>query len=406
MNQIVNRKTTLPLIWLILLGCDSAVTQNEMSLAGKKLVIENAISGASFGEHIAVSGEFAIVGAPSDQSDPTRVGAAYILKKVESEWVEVAKLQPADEMESNFGRSVSIDGDYAVVGGKGAAYVFQRKGEPWVEVEKLSLFGANRFSSFGHSVSISRNTIVVGEPESVRIDIEDVGTAHVFEQKGGRWLYTGFVTEKDFAENDQFGASVSISGHDLIIGSPGRTRPNETGGAVYVFKREGSAWIQSALFTNAGYPRDVSREPPGFGWSVGISGDYAVVGSLNIGIVVILKRDGDSWVEAGRLSNDEAPKSIPDWRGFGRHVAIHGDVIAVGELFGSIGSVSGGEGVAYVFGRQGDSWKQLSALSALDGSRNDRFGVSVAVGAVSVLVGADGDDDAGAESGSAYFFEM
>lgn len=64
-------------------------------------------------------------------------------------------------------------------------------------------------------------------------------------------------------------------------------------------------------------------------------------------------------------------------------------------------------GSAYVFNFDGTSWSQISKLGALDGQAGDRLGSSIVIDALlalAVVAGAPGDDDRGADSGSAYLF--
>ena len=67
-------------------------------------------------------------------------------------------------------------------------------------------------------------------------------------------------------------------------------------------------------------------------------------------------------------------------------------------------------GSAYVF-RSSDGWDggttydQVAKLTAADGAANDAFGGSVAIDGDTIVVGANGDDDGGSNSGSAYVFE-
>ena len=61
-------------------------------------------------------------------------------------------------------------------------------------------------------------------------------------------------------------------------------------------------------------------------------------------------------------------------------------------------------GSAYVFARSGATWGQQAKITAPDGEAGDEFGSSVALSGDTVVVGAPFDDDAGADSGSAYWF--
>lgn len=94
----------------------------------------------ALGTAVSISGDIALVGAPNadlDDSDigPIGNGAAYIYTWLDGAWVQTAELVASDGAASDqFGSSVSLSGDWAVVGarshgGKGAVYVFRHVGD-------------------------------------------------------------------------------------------------------------------------------------------------------------------------------------------------------------------------------------------------------------------------------------
>ena len=126
-------------------------------------IIEN-----SFGYSVSISGDYAIVGAHSDGDS----GSAYIFKKDGDIWSQTAKLTADDgEVRGYFGNSVSVSGDYAIVGNrKGAAYIFQRQGNGWALGDKL-IPDASEDNDYvvGGSVSISETHAIIGIPNDVYI---------------------------------------------------------------------------------------------------------------------------------------------------------------------------------------------------------------------------------------------
>ena len=93
-------------------------------------------------------------------------------------------------------------------------------------------------------------------------------------------------------------------------------------------------------------------------------------------------------------------------RGFGFSVALSGDTAVVGAYFAD--NECPNSGSAYVFQRdQGGAgnWGEVTKLLASDGAAFDQFGISVAVSGDDAVVGADLEDDKGASSGSAYVFQ-
>ena len=130
-----------------------------------KITASDGAAVDAFGYSVSISGDYAVVGAFLDDDSGSSSGSAYIFKRVGESWAQEAKLLPADGAASDkFGRSVSISGDYAVVGAffdsdngiaSGSAYVFKRTGASWAEEAKLLPSDGAISDVFGISVSIS-----------------------------------------------------------------------------------------------------------------------------------------------------------------------------------------------------------------------------------------------------------
>ena len=110
---------------------DGSITGYEYLQAQvAKLTASDGGAGENFGSSVSVDGDTAVVGAPRDNGDKA---AAYVLTRQSGAWSQVAKLTASDGTAVNsFGISVSVDGDTVVVGAhqddysKGAAYVFTK----------------------------------------------------------------------------------------------------------------------------------------------------------------------------------------------------------------------------------------------------------------------------------------
>jgi len=150
----------------------------------------------------------------------------------------------------------------------------------------------------------------------------------------------------------------------------------------------------------------------GFGYSVSVSGDAAVVGAIqdddngeNSGSAYVFRRDQgglDNWGFSAKLTADDGS----DFDAFGWTVAISGDTVVVGAR----GNDSNGEnsGSAYVFQRDHggpDNWGQVVKITPDDGAPKDNFGSSASLGGDTLLIGARLDDDNGTNSGAVYVFE-
>ena len=371
-----------------------------------KLTAHDAAKEDWFGYSVAISGDVAIVGAPWDDDAGDWSGAAYIFVRNGERWEEQAKLTVSDAAaQDGFGYSVAISGDVVIVGAPfdsrkagydvGSAYVFVRNGEVWEEQAKLTASDATEYDgdNFGWSVAIQGDTAIVGA--IMDSDAGDrAGAAYVFMRNGGIWEERAKLTASDAAEKKYFGLSVGISGDVAIVGT-------WLADSAYIFAYNGATWEEQAKLSPSNSTQRVA-----FGCSVAISGDVAIVGAggddgagINAGSAYIYVHNGNTWEEKQKLIASDAAA----YDEFGYSVAISGDMAIVG----SVGDDDAGSnaGSAYVFMRNGDTWEEKKKLTAGDAAARDWLGSSVAISGDVAIVGAYGNDDAGSNSGSAYIYE-
>lgn len=375
-----------------------------------KLTPPAPLRGHLFGYSVSISGDTAVIGAIFTPDSLTEVGSAYVFTRSGSTWTLQAELnRPDPEPYDRFGHSVSVDGDTAIVGvigdddggsASGSAYVYTRSGSLWTLQSKLVASDAEAVAWFGCSVSISNETAVVG---AWRDDDggEDSGATYIFTRRGSTWTQRAKLTASDAAEGDRFGSSVSISGDTVGIGAEAGDSGIRGSGSVYVFNRSGATWTQQRKLDIVG---DIAGDM--FGDDVSISGDTVVVGASrddtvepDSGSVSVFRRSGSAWTqEATLLACDAAEDDA-----FGATVAISGDTAVVGAQ-GSDGAGPPGSGSAYVFTRSDSVWSPQAKLTATDAAWGDWFGGDVAISGDTAIIGANGDDDGGSDSGSAYVF--
>ena len=84
--------------------------------------------------------------------------------------------------------------------------------------------------------------------------------------------------------------------------------------------------------------------------------------------------------------------------GFGFSVSVSGDTAVVGASWNKVYEGQDSNS-AYVFVRSGTAWIEQAKLTASDGAADDRFGISVSVSGDTGVGGADFDDDDGSASG-------
>ena len=426
----------------------------------QKLTASDGVFADFFGYSVAISGDSVIVGATSLLGQPNSKGKAYIFTRSGSSWTEQAILQASDGTNGDaFGFSVGISGNTAIVGARlddvgavgdqGSAYVFDRSGSTWTQTQQL--FGVEtiqRNDTFGGSVAIKGDTIAVGAPAHEFVgSIANHGAVYIFSRSGGTFTRTDKLLHSDPAP-DALGTSVAFDGNSLITGAPSK---NSARGAAYIFNGRSSVG-QSRLISEV----DLFNGT-GYGDSVTISNDTALVGSLNwgtllytrsgdnwqfvrkltvaggsntqtwfssgaaaivgdqmfvaapgavinsvnaAGAVYIFNRVNGNWVEGQRI---DAPESTA-LQGFGKTLAISGDTLAVGTPNKTVGA-NQNQGAVYVFVRNGSTWNFQQKLTASDGAAQDFFAQSLAISGDTIISGAPSADVSGdINRGAAYVF--
>jgi len=356
-------------------GAAYPLTIDPLIFTETKLTANDAAVNDEFGASVAISGDTAVVGA---FGKATRTGAAYVFVRSNGAWNQQQKLTAADPAPGDFFGTVAIDGDTAIVGavGKssnmGAAYVFVRSGGVWTQQQKLTADDATVGDLFGISVAISGDTAVMGAPNKA----SSTGATYVFVRNSGVWNQQQKLTPNDAEVFGNFGESVAISSETVVVGTPAKSG----GGAAYVFVRSGGVWSQQQKLT--------ASDSSALGYSVAVSADTAITGDLIQRAAYVFVRSGNVWSQQQKLAVDEFD--------FGKTVAISGNTAVVGA-----DQANGGTGVAYVFVRTGVAWEQEAKLTAGDKVAGDSFGSSVAISGDTVVVGAP---DQASNTGAAYAY--
>jgi len=209
-----------------------------------KLTAPDATVADYFGVSVSISGDTVAIGAFGDDDHGQKSGSAYIFQFDGENWTEQAKLTASDgEANDRFGSSASISGDTVVVGARydddngdcsGSAYIFQFEDGEWIQQAKLSASDGEADDTFGESVSISGDTVVIGA-----LGDDDhggaSGSAYIFQFEDGEWIQQAKLTASDGEVSDHFGTSVSISGDTVLIGASGDDDHGGASGSAYVF---------------------------------------------------------------------------------------------------------------------------------------------------------------------------
>jgi hypothetical protein len=208
-----------------------------------KLTATGGAASDAFGTSLAVDGTSLLVGAPGRRVDAKDgQGAAFAFTGSGASWVQRAELTAADgEAADFFGEDVALDGDTALIGAyrravgdhyvQGAAYVFIRTGSIWSQQAELTAADGAMMDYFGRSVSVQGNTALVGAQGHL-----GQGAAYVFTRKGTLWSQRSMLLGADPPGSDAFGFCLDLDGDSALIGSQTRTvGTNTLQGTAYVF---------------------------------------------------------------------------------------------------------------------------------------------------------------------------
>lgn len=271
-----------------------------------------------------------------------------------------------------------------------------------VENQKIAVSSDIEDANFGFSVAIDGNTAIVSSVNDEFSTNHSAGVVYIFVQDAdGNWTRQAELSPTDNISNDFFGWSVAISGNTAIVGSKLNDDNDGDSGVAHVFTRDVDGnWTKEATLT-----ADDGAAFDNFGISVAISGGTAVIGSYlddsrgqNSGSAYVFTRSNGRWRQQQKLTALDG--AADDY--FGYSVALSGNTLLVGSFLDDDRGVQSGS--AYVFSRVGSTWAHQAKLVASDGAAGDLFGRSTALSDGRAVIGSYGDDDNGSNSGSAYVF--
>lgn len=269
----------------------------------------------NFGQSVAVDGDTIAIGAPGEHGtppgtgcdeqamEPCESGAVYVFARSGANWSLQADVRTNEAaLFDHLGVSVAVQSDTLVAGASGAnnqgkTYVFGRIGVSWSQQADLSASNPGFLDSFGGSVALDGDTLVVGawgedsggtgvNGNGADDSADDAGAVYVFARNGNNWVQRAYIKASNTDAGDKFGQSVAVTGDLLIVGAPqedssargvgGAQSDNGAteSGAVYLFTRSEGEWRQRAYIKAAN-----ADAQDGFGSAVAVDGNTVVSGA-------------------------------------------------------------------------------------------------------------------------------
>lgn len=407
--------------------------------AAAYLKASNAETDDLFGSSVSVSGDWAVIGAPREDSGAAGVngnlsaprltdsGAAYVFRKNGLSWTQVAHLKQSTPIQGElFGTDVALAGEWIAVGSPladgGKVYLYRLSAGQVQSFGSLVASNSDLGDEFGVSLALSGNRLVVGArgESSSATGVNGLqsnnsaygsGAAYVFYFNGSSWMQEAYLKASNTGSGDAFGCSVDLSSHTLVIGaseedggSPGingnqADNSKADAGAVYVFKHDGSNWSQQAYLKAA-----VLDSRDKFGYSVALDQDKLVIGAVGedgnatglygdasnnsfsgSGAAYLFSRAAATWSQTLYIKQAPFPAS-PSMNKFGKSVDVAGDTIVVAD--------EASQGSVHVFRRNSLAWMPLEKPAVPAIASRDSVGFDVALSPTDLLVGAPQDRSA------------
>jgi hypothetical protein len=246
-----------------------------------------------FGQVVSLSGDYLLVGVER-VPDGSNIfsGKAYIYNVTTGALVHTLS-NPNDygtSTRDNFGRSAAISGNYAIVGAQfeddaggtssGKAYIYNvSTGALLHTLDNPNDYGTSASDDFSYAVAISGNYAIVSAPSEDDAGGDSSGKAYIFNNSTGALLHTlDNPNPYGTSASDRFGEVVGISGNYAIVGSQFEDDAGGTSsGKAYIFNVSTGALLQTIDNPNA-YGTSADDN---FAKSVAISGNYAIVGAYD-----------------------------------------------------------------------------------------------------------------------------
>jgi hypothetical protein len=361
--------------------------------------------------------------------------------------------------DDRLGYAVTIDGNWAAIGAygddigvsnpnMGSVYIYEEQGlNNWVEVQKLEASDQDDYDRFGWSVDMDGDFLIVGaygedHDENDANSMSKAGSAYIFKNINGTWTEMQKIVASDRDADDEFGWSVAIFDSTAIVGAHIEDHDQVGGdfkyhsGSVYAFElgtndiwTETQKIVADDRWVDMNYPNGYSGEDLAdqFGGSVGLWGDYLIVGAhhhdyatiapntgalWSSGAAYIFERTAGTWNQVAKIQNSDRES----WDRFGYAVAIDTNVIAV-SAYSEDEDENGNNaltnpGSVYLFERDGGgTWAEVQKIVPDDRSSGDHFGYSIDIDDTLMVLGCHSDDhdETGGnlliDAGSAYVFE-
>ena len=202
---------------------------------------------------------------------------------------------------------------------QGKIAIYQSSGNQWSASSSLYGLDSLEGEAFGYSVDVKDNEMIVAVP----FDKEDnvlKSSVRVLENIAGEWLQVDTIIPSDTNENLIFGTGLKLKDDMLFVSASETANP----GAVYFYEKQNGNWVETQKI----YPSEGFNEDR-FGQTIVLNGNFLFISngrdpSTNLSAVYVFKFDGSNWVETQKLEHGD------EFQNFGKEMTSSGNQVLIG----------------------------------------------------------------------------
>lgn len=363
----------------------------------------------SFGDAVAMSGDWAAVGSPN-------LNKVDLYHRINGRWKHHSEIISYSHY---FGTNIAMDGDTMAVVGRDTNFrvfadIFVRGSDDvWLKKQTVandylqsaslstSEVGVEGYYQYYGSVAMANGTLALGDPAYGKVVIFQKNIAT------DEWNFSATLNNEVYPSYpyDYFGWSVAVDGDQISVGSFNKTVDNIGGaGSVMIYQKIDATNWSFVTSLNAGSNKAYDAW---FGYAIAMQDDLMVIGAPQqpgfnggwqdkTGMAYVYRKTNNIWTLESTLNNY---KASPEWDQFGKAVAVSGNRIAVSAPYHYEDGI-GETGIVETFTLMNGAWTANESLMVDDAAQYDWSTEALAMNGRDVLIGLPHKDNG---IGAAYF---
>lgn len=371
-------------------------------------------AGDGFGQTISLSGGKALIGALTDDTTASNSGRAYVYDAASGTLLRTFE-NPTPASNDQFGGAVSLSGNLALIGaqndalgatGSGAAYLYDVTTGALLRTFANPGPAPNIIDNFGHSVALSGDRALISAIGDDR-GASNAGAAYLLDTTTGAVLQT-FLNPTP-GSGDNFGFDVALTGNRALISTVNDDTAALNAGAAYLFDTTTGALLHTFLNPTPEL-NNVFGNNDNFGFSVALSDTRVAIGAPNDnatefhgGVVYLYDLTSPTFDLLNTLKIPSPCCAPGDTSEFlGNDVALSDDYLLAASPFRNKGPTHLDLGAAFLYDANTGAF--LQEIDETVPTAGDGFGAVVALDGDNALIGASGELVGGVRAGEAFYY--